>query len=659
MRRSLICIVLAASLAAESADAEPPPKIPVQLFFGNPAVSNPRLSDDGKIFAFIMSQGDVQLVATRGISGVQTVPVAKFDDPRMRLNWLEWANANRILISGQFRDRSAFGVRARATRLFGVDRDGEDFGLLGRKWPVFGQRAVPVASQDRVIHWTPTDPKTVLIEFRSPLEAHPEVMRMDVDTGALKPVQQATHGIREWHADRDGRIRAGEASERDGYQLWVRRESEGPLIKIIDHPQNDATGPTFAGFHADPGLVYVLSPEAGRNALFEYDIVEQKLGKRVFAHPGVDIDGMKRDAGLDRRVVGVRYTVDRPEIHFFDTLAEREHRALRVALQREFPTAVFHEQVSASVDGSQQILEVSSEVQPPVFYLYDRGKRRLARLLDQRPAIDPRQMAPTRRIEFKARDGRPLSGYLTLPRGIEARDLPAIALVHGGPWSRDLIQWDPEVQLLANRGFAVLQINFRGSSGLGIEHLEAGYREWGQKIQDDITDGMRWSIEQGFVDADSIGIMGSSFGGYASLVGLVKTPELFRAGVAYAPVTDIERMISDDEWYEWGADWHRKMVGGERGDEARLRGNSPLRRAAEIRAPVLLGHGVDDQRIHVRQSRQMAEALRDAGRQVEYLEFPDEVHGFLLEANRVRWYGRVVAFFEEHLSPRGSSTTGR
>jgi len=170
---------------------------------------------------------------------------------------------------------------------------------------------------------------------------------------------------------------------------------------------------------------------------------------------------------------------------------------------------------------------------------------------------------------------------------------------------------------------------------------------------------VRWSIEQGFVDADRIGIMGTSFGGYASLVGLVKTPELFRAGAAYAPVTDIERMISDDEWYEWDTDWHRRMVGGERGDESRLRENSPLRRAAEIRAPLLLGHGVDDQRVHVRQSRRMAAALRDAGKHVEYLEFPDEVHGFLLEANRVRWYERVVAFFEEHLSPRGPATTGR
>jgi acetyl esterase/lipase len=189
----------------------------------------------------------------------------------------------------------------------------------------------------------------------------------------------------------------------------------------------------------------------------------------------------------------------------------------------------------------------------------------------------------------------------------QARNLPAIALVHGGQWARDSIRWDPEVQLLANRGIA---------------------------------------------DPDRIGITGGSYGGYATLVGLVKTPELYRAGAAYAPVTDIEYLISDDKWYDWGVSWHETMVGGGRADRERLRQSSPLRRAGEIRVPVLLGHGEDDQRVHVRQSRRMAEALEDAGKQVEYMEFPDEVHGFLLEANRVRWYERMAAFFEEHLAAR-------
>jgi dipeptidyl aminopeptidase/acylaminoacyl peptidase len=213
------------------------------------------------------------------------------------------------------------------------------------------------------------------------------------------------------------------------------------------------------------------------------------------------------------------------------------------------------------------------------------------------------------------------------------------------------------VQLLANRGFAVLQVNYRGSTGFGKAFRDAGNREWGQKIQDDITDGVQWMITEGIADPDRVGIMGASYGGYAALVGLVKTPGLFRAGVAYAAVTDIEATLGDDRWYGSDDVLDRRLIGGEPGDAERLRASSPLRRAGEIRAPVLLGHGEDDQRVHVRQSRMMAEALEAAGRPYEYIEFPHEIHGFALESNRVRWYARVADFLEENLAPRTAATT--
>ena len=255
-------------------------------------------------------------------------------------------------------------------------------------------------------------------------------------------------------------------------------------------------------------------------------------------------------------------------------------------------------------------------------------------------------------MTYLARDGLEIPCYLTLPLGVEPKKLPVIALIHGGPWSRDWIDWDPEVQLFANRGFAVLQMNFRGSSGYGKKHLESGYREWGEKIQDDITDGVRWIIAQGIADPDRIGITGASYGGYATLVGLVKTPDLYRAGAAYAPVTDIEFLLSDDKWYDWGYEWHETMVGGKRGDTSTASPEFAAATRCRDTCPVLLGHGEDDQRVHVRQSRRMAEALRQAGKQYEYMEFPDEIHGFVLEANRVKWYERVIAFFEENLAPR-------
>ncbi|HKU14367.1 MAG TPA: S9 family peptidase [Steroidobacteraceae bacterium] len=659
MRSSLTraCLVALLAVGCQAAmGAELPAPIPVRDFFVNPPISRPTLSDDGNTYALIRSQGDLQAIFSVSVATGEWVPLAKVDDPETRLAWIEWANSKRLFISAQARDRNVVGVRSRTTRLFGVDSDGKNFSMLGRHWPLFGQGQLSVAYQDRIVHWTPADPQTVLIELWPPNEDSPSVMRMDVDTGRLARAQPRTAGIRNWYADAAGHIRAGDRAAGTSYRLYARIDPDADLELVMERPLFGQRGPEFAGFHADPALLYVLAPHEGRDALFEFDIRTRALGKLVFAHPEVDVTGVYREAGPESRVVGVRYTVDRPEIHFFDPADAQEHRRLAAAFQQEFGVPMQHERISRSHDGVRQLIEVSSEIQPPVYYFFDRSRNYLARILEQRPGIKAAALSPTRRVNYQARDGMQIPAYLTLPKGHAARNLPLIVDVHGGPWTRDRIEWDPEVQVLANRGFAVLQVNFRGSAGFGYRHLEAGYRQWGRKIQDDITDGVRWAIEQGIADADRIGIMGSSYGGYATLVGLTKTPELYRAGAAYAAVTDIEFLLSDDKWYDWGADWHETMIGGERGDKSRLREDSPLRLVDAIRAPVLLGHGTDDQRVHVRQSQRMAEALRKARKQYEYLEFPNEHHGFLLEANRVKWYETLVAFFQRNLEPRSPAT---
>lgn len=634
--------------------AAPPARIPVKSFFVNPTISRPALSTDGKTFAFIYSSGDKQTVFSLGVApGNKPVALVNINDPETRLAWLAWANADRLLISAESRNPFSVGVRSRMTQLFGVDRDAKNFGWLGKNWERYGQQQIPVIYQDQIVHWTPAVPESVLIEYRNPYESSPDVMRMNVYNGRVSMAQPRGNDIQNWHADAEGNIRAGEATTATNlYRLYARIAAKDKLELMIEHPIFGDSGPVFAGFHEDSGKLYVRALQDGRAAIFEFDMRTKKVGAEVFSHKMVDVDDLQRDAGMDERVVGVRYTVDRPEIRFFDPLAREQHSELSAAFKRQLGSEVFHEVVSQSADGNQQILEVSSDIQPPVYYYHDRAKWGLARVLESRPGLGPQNLAPTKRITYQARDGLTISGYLTLPRGVEPTKLPVVVNVHGGPWSRDYIQWDPEVQVLANRGFAVLQINFRGSTGFGRDLLEAGYREWGQKIQDDITDGVKLLIADGTADADRIGIMGGSYGGFATLVGLTRTPELYRAGAAYASVTDIEFLISDDKWYDWGYEWHETMVGGERGDAERLRQASPLRNVANVRAPVLLGHGEDDQRVHVRQSRRMAEALRRAGKDVQYLEFPNEIHGFLLEANRVQWYEALVAFFEKNLAPR-------
>jgi acetyl esterase/lipase len=636
--------------------AQPVPLIPVKALFSNPVVSSPDLSEDGSQLAYVHSQGDLRVVVAQPVSAGKPTALAKFDDPQMRPNRLEWANSRRILISAHARDPDSIGMRSRVTRIFGVDIDGRNFSWLGRNWPVHGSRALQSGSQDSLVHLTPQDPQTVLIEYWARNEDSPQVMKLDVDDGSLSIFVKRQNKIYDWYADSHGAVRVGTTTKGDTYQIWAKVEPGQDFERVAQHDRYDWGGLRFAGFHRDPRTIYVSKLHEGRLALFEFDIGTRAIGALIESNSEVDIAGVEM-LGWNSEVVGVRYTDDRRRIRYFDERVEAEYGALQDAFARDLLHEVEVSSVSESTDGQKQVIEVSSDRQPPVYYFYDRALRRIEMLFAGYPEVPLDSLASTRRVTFRARDGTAIPAYLTVPPGVEPRALPAVALVHGGPWSRDVIEWDPEVQLLANRGFAVLQINYRGSTGFGKAFREAGYREWGQKIQDDITDGVHWLIAEDIADPDRIGIMGASFGGYAALIGLVKTPKLFRAGIAYAAVTDIETMLGDDRWYGSDHEFDRRQIGGEFGDSKRLRENSPLRRAAEIQVPVLLGHGEDDQRVHVRESRMMAEALKLGNGHYEYMEFPHEIHGFALESNRIQWYERVAAFLEAHLSPRPAPGT--
>jgi len=651
--RWLTMALLPASPVGSQTNAAPEPPLTVATLFSNPKFSSAALSADGRTLAVIYAQGDKQLIVTRSLQGGELKPIAQAPDPETRLNWLAWANDHRLLVSAQARNPDAVGMRSRVTRLFGVDADGGKFEWLGRRWPRFGQDRLQPFEQDRIVHWTPGDPEHVLVQVDPPYrDEWPRVMRMDVRSGALRPVAPPQRGVLSWYADARGSVRAG-AGYVDGrwYELWTRLGGDGPFERVL-RQQALAEGPEFLDFHPSANdRIYVRQDHEGRAAVFAFDLRERKLGERVFAHPVVDVDGLQRAAAGDQRVVGVRYTVDRREIRYFDDAAQETYEALKANIGRTEGSVVDVEPVDSSTDGRWQLLRVSSDIVPPAWWVYDREQRKLAQLMEERPGLPRSRLSAMRRIDYKARDGMNIPAYLTLPANGASGPHPMIVLVHGGPWARDAIGWDPEVQLFASRGYAVLQVNFRGSTGLGTAHLQAGYREWGQKIQDDITDGVRWAIDNGYADAGRVGIYGASFGGYAALAGLVRTPGLYRAAAAYAPVTDIEQLLDDDQWYAWGYDWHETLIGG---DRERLRANSPLRQVARINAPVLLGHGEDDPRIHVRQSQRMAAALREAGKPVTYLEFPDEVHGFLIERNRLRWYETVASFFDEALRASGA-----
>jgi dipeptidyl aminopeptidase/acylaminoacyl peptidase len=643
-------LALVLVLCAGSGLARGSEPIPASALFSNPRVSSPRLSPDGTRIACLYSKGDEQGVFVRDTKGGPVRFLVGITDLDTRFAWLDWANDERILISAQARAPLAMGVSPRVTRLFVVDHTGKGYKWLGRRWPLQAQ------FQDRIVHLLPDEPERVLIQYRDPGERYPCVRKMSIRSGKLKRHQRVIPGVNQWHADRDGRVRVGEGALGNRYRLWARTSVDQPFKDLCSHHAFQEDGLRFAGFAEDPKKIYVRGPHEGRGAIFSFDLQKAQVARLVFAHPEVDAGGLVYDWDTGRRLVAVRYVVDEPQVHFIDKEAERELAAIENALSKDLGRRVHLRTVSRRGDRQVLILEASSELQPPVYYSYDRATRNLGFLLSSRPDVDVEALSSTQRLTYEARDGLAIPAYLTVPKGVAPQKLPVIVMPHGGPWARDAIRWNPEVQLMASCGFAVFRMNFRGSSGYGSAFERAGYREWGQAIQDDITDGVRWLIEQGIADPNRIGIYGTSYGGYAAMMGIVRTPDLYRAGASYAGVMDIETLVEDDGRYLWSVDWHDVMVGKGRDDRERLRSHSPLRRAAEIRVPVLLAHGENDARVHVHHSRRMAEALEDEGASVEYLEFPKETHGFILEKNRIRFYEELARFFGKHLAPRVAAT---
>ena len=629
--------------------ADPQPSGSTAAFFANPVLSSPRISPDGKHIAALYSDGDAQVIVVRAVDGGKFEAIASLPTEETRFRWLDWANADRILISLQGRNRnpSSHKVRSRATRMVGIDRDGDNFTLIGEKWKdkFAGDRGTHTAVrdevqiQDAIVSWLPNDPEHVLIEYQDPTMEFPDVRKLDVRSGKLGHAQRHMQRVSSWAADHDGHVRVGIGYRDTDYALFARRGRKGRFREL----DFGAQGLRFVDFSYEPHILYVRKSHQGRDAIYEYDIEKKQLGKQIFSRSDVDAGSLVFDRAREL-LVGVEYVVDEPRRQFIDEVAEREQAKLDRALPDTWNTIV-----SETPDRTRAIVLATSDRQPPAFYIYDRATKRLGSLFASYPGVDPASLAPIRAVSYAARDGVTIPAYLTVPPGLEPKNLPVIVFPHGGPRERDYRRYDAVVQFLASRGFAVFQMNFRGSAGYGDAFEERGYREWGLATQRDIEDGTRWLIAEGIADADRIGIYGASYGGYAALMGLVSTPELYRAGASYAGVTSLPMLLSDDKAYLLASPFNRDRIGD---DRTRLKATSPLENVDAIRAPVFLAHGQDDAQVHIRHSSKMASALSRADKPVEYMEFENEVHGFLLEQNRIAFYDKLASFFEQHLADR-------
>ncbi|UCG44407.1 MAG: S9 family peptidase [candidate division WOR-3 bacterium] len=473
-----------------------------------------------------------------------------------------------------------------------------------------------------------------------------DVYRIILSTGELELIAENPGNVAGWMTDHDGKLRVAVTIDGLNIGLLYRWTEDDTFELLEEHDFRDKLSPEL--FTYDNKGLYVLS-NLGRDklALYRYDLEKRKLDTLVYEHPDVDIAGPVLSRKR-KKLTGVYYITDKVRYAFLDDW--------RANLQAELEALIPGKEVRLSVlsrDETKALVVAYGDRSRGSYYYYETETKKFMKLADVSPWLNEEELAEMKPVNYLTRDSLTIHGYLTLPVELEPRNLPVVMLVHGGPQDRDYWGFRPEAQFLANRGYAVLQPNFRGSAGYGKEFANLGLGEWGRKMQDDITDGVNWLIEQGIADPDRVGIYGGSYGGYATLAGLAFTPELYACGIDYVGPSNLLTFMNTIPPY-W--EQHRAImyeaVGDPEKDRERLEAVSPLFHVDKIRAPLFVAQGANDPRVTQAESDQMVEALRARGVEVEYMLKENEGHGFANEENRFDFYKAMELFLAKHLGGR-------
>jgi len=470
-----------------------------------------------------------------------------------------------------------------------------------------------------------------------------DVYKLNVKTGKTTHVAKNPGNITNWLADRDGNVRMAVASDGVVGTILYRDSEKDEFKPFLEIEAGDEVTPL--AFSKDNKHIYATSNK-GRDKVevVKYDLEAHE--EVIMSNSEVDVSGVLYNAEQDKILYGA-YLTDKLHYQFFDDNFEKLFRKIQNKLgvpESEFGINDYNKEMT------KFIVSVSSDTVYGKYYYYDSTTDEMTELATLSPWLNPEELAEMHPISYKSRDGLTINGYLTLPKNKEAKNLPLIVNPHGGPWARDMWSFNPEVQLLANRGYAVLQVNFRSSTGYGKEFLQAGNKQWGLKIQDDITDGVQWAIKQGIADPERIGIYGASFGGYATLAGITYTPDLYAAAVDYVGVSNIFTLLNSiPPYWETMRNMFYERVGNPVEDKELLTAASPVFHADKIKTPLFVAQGANDPRVNKAESDQIVEALRARGVDVEYMLKDNEGHGFHNEENRIEFYNAMLKFLDSHL----------
>lgn len=600
------------------------PLIPVEDFFRNAEIRSFSISPDGNHLAFQKPWEKRMNIFVKPMNGEKEVRVTSATERDIQGYF--WKNNNTIVFIQDKGGDENF-------HLFSVKIDGSNLRELTPFDGVLAQIIDPLEDIEEEM--------IIGLNKRNPQIFDP--YRININTGELTLIMENPGNITGWDTDNAGQLRIAMTTDGINTAVLYRKSEKDAFEPLVTTTFKESFSPLYFDFNNKN--LYVSS-NLGRDkaAIIEYDPDNKKEVKILFEHDEVDVSGLMRSK--KRKVItGVNYTTWKRQYHFFD----KERETMQRNLEKQLPG---YEVALAGTnkDEDKGLVVTYSDRALPTYYYYDIKQNKLTKLASMSPWLKEEFMCEMKPIKYTARDGLVIHGYLTLPKGVDAKNLPVVVNPHGGPWARDNWGFNPEVQFLANRGYAVLQMNFRGSVGYGREFWVKSFKQWGQSMQDDITDGVKWLIKEGIADPNRVAIYGASYGGYATLAGITLTPELYACAVDYVGVSNLFTFMNTiPPYWKPYLEMMYEMVGDPEKDKEMMHKASPVFHVDKIKVPLFIAQGANDPRVVKAESDQMVEALKAKGIDVPYMVKDNEGHGFQNEENRMEFYREMEKFFDKHL----------
>ncbi|HKV02195.1 MAG TPA: prolyl oligopeptidase family serine peptidase [Ktedonobacteraceae bacterium] len=603
--------------------------IPRSILFGNPVKANPQISPDGTMMAYLAPVNDVLNVWVGKIGSDEYQPVTKDEDRGVRFYF--WAADNKHIVYLQ----DAGGNEN--WRLYATNLDTRET----RDLTPFENVHIQVIERNK--HF----PDELLIGMNKDNPQLHDVYHLDLTSGELTLVAKNPGNIIGWVADAKFKVRGALAALPDGgSELLVRTGENADWKKLVTWNADDMLTSSPLSFSLDGQFIYL---EDARN------VNASRLVKLNVATGDITVIAEDPQYDVGRVMIhpdtyeiqAVAFNKDRVEWTVLDQSIKLDFDNIQEIHRGDFAIT------SRDDADATWVVAFTVDNGPVPYYAYERKSQTATFLFDNQPELSNYTLSTMEPVTFTSRDGLSIHGYLTLPVGTNNTNLPMVLNVHGGPWARDAWGYNPEAQWFANRGYACLQVNYRGSTGYGKDFLNAGNKEWGRKMHDDLVDGVHWAIEQGIADAKKVAIYGGSYGGYAALVGATFTPDLFCCAVDIVGPSNLITLIKTIPPY-WAplVQVFLQRVGNPDTEEEFLKSRSPLFQVDRIKIPMLIAQGANDPRVKQAESEQIVDAMQNKGIDYEYMLFPDEGHGFAKPENRLKFYAAAERFLAKHLGGR-------